>query len=194
MMKRIVSLHAVLLCLLSIPAAATLNLEAVPNHALDPYLQQLLNQNFTVMYGGSGTAAYVTSKVYKADAGSVYIYTYQISGATTKFTWFSVALNSINVTDWGVEIPGSTPIAWDPVDDSLAATSIEAFFSPGLTATNNSATLWFTCANPPSSGIGALAKLSLRWRSVCGRECIGSSSGANDDNFAQCRLADAALV
>ena len=160
-MKRIVSLHAVLLCLLSIPAAATLNLEAMPAHDL-PLFQELTDQNFIVVYGNGlvgTTKAKVTSTVYTTTGG--HLYAYQISNAEVKFSWFSVALNSINVTDWGVEIPGSTPIAWDPVDDPLAAINMEATFSPGLTATKKSAILWFTCTEAPANGVGALAKLSL---------------------------------
>jgi hypothetical protein len=161
MMKRIVYLYMVLLCLLSIPAMATLNLAPVPSHTVNPApFDQLANQGFTVVYGsGVGNSkANVTSTVYKADAGG-YIYTYQISNAAIKFTWFSVAFDPILITNWGVQTPGSTPTAWDPADDSSAATNVEAFFSSGLTA-SNSAILWFTCANAPSNGVGALAKLS----------------------------------
>jgi hypothetical protein len=156
MMKKIVYLHA---------AMASLNLAFVPNHFANPLpVDQLVNEDFIVMYGiGAGTAkAKVTSEVYIADAGG-YIYTYQISNAAVKFSWFSVALDSINVTNWGVQVTGSEtqPMAWNP-DDSPAA-SIEALFSPGLTAANNSAILWFTCANDvdPVHGTGALAKLSI---------------------------------
>jgi hypothetical protein len=165
MMKRIVYLHAVLLCLLSIPAMASLNLAPVPNHLANPVpFQQLTNQDFIVVYGsGLGTSkAKVTSTVYKADAGG-YIYAYQISNATVKFSWFSVALDPILVTYWGVQVTGSetSPTAWDPVDDPSAAINMEASFSPGLTASNNSAILWFTCADTPSSGVGALAMLAV---------------------------------
>jgi hypothetical protein len=166
MMKRIVYLHAALLCLLSIPAAATLNLAPVPNHLANPApFDQLVDEDFIVVYGsGLNTVkAEVTSKVYEADAGG-YIYTYQISNAAVKFTWFSVVFDPVAIaaiTDYGV-VPGTgtTPLAWEPVmDGSSDATNVEAFFSPGLTS-SDSAILWFTCTDAPGSGAGALAKLS----------------------------------
>jgi len=167
-MKKMVYLYMGLLCLLSIPAMASLNLAPVPNHLMNPapFVPPLVNEDFIVVYGsGLGTAkAKVTSTVYKADAGG-YIYTYQISNAAVKFTWFSAALNSVAITDLGVDVSGTEmqPVAWVPVDDSSAATSVEAIFSPGLTAANNSAILWFTCAKAPDPtyGEGALAKLSI---------------------------------
>ena len=164
-MKRIMYLCTGLLCLLGIPAIASLNLAPVPSHIANPLpFDQLLNEDFIVVHGsGLGTAkASVTSTVYTADAGG-YIYTYQISNAVVNFSWFSAAFNSVAISGWGVDVSGTqmAPIAWDPVDDSSAATSVEAFFSPGLTASNNSAILWFTCANAPSDGVGALAKLSV---------------------------------
>jgi hypothetical protein len=168
MMKRqIFCLCAVIFCLISIPAMASLNLASMPAHNLT-WIQQLANQDFIVKYGsGLGTAqAKVTSTVYEADAGG-YIYAYQIFGATTKFTWFSVAFHSIPITKYGVEVSGTevAPIAWDVVvDDDLApaSTNMEALFSPGLMASSNSAILWFVCADDtPGTGIGALAKLSV---------------------------------
>jgi hypothetical protein len=167
MMKKVtICLSAIALCLMSMPAIGSLNLASVPSHVSNPFNQQLLNQNFVVVYGaGLGTTkAKVTSNVYMADAGG-YIYTYQISAATTTFTWFAAALNSIAVTNWGVDASGTQtkPAAWDPVDVASASTSIEAFFTPGLTAANSSAILWFTCAQAPDpqNGSGALAKLTV---------------------------------
>lgn len=164
-MKKMVYLYMGLLCLLSIPAMASLNLAPVPSHLANPApFMQSPNEDFIVVYGsGLGTAkAKVTSKVYTADAGG-YIYTYQISNATVKFTWFSVALDSIAVSNWGVQVTGgeTSPASWDPVDDPSAAINMEAAFSPGLTATSNSAILWFTCTQAPATGVGALAKLGV---------------------------------
>ncbi len=103
--------------------------------------------------------AIVTSNVYDALDDEVgYIYTYQISGATTKFTWFSVAINPGEIiTLWDFDLPGTAPAVWSPIDTPV--NSIEAFFSTGLTA-GNSALLWFTSPGAPGPGNGALAKLS----------------------------------
>jgi hypothetical protein len=144
---------------------ASLNLASMPAHD-STWIQQLADQDFIVKYGsGLNTAkAKVTSTVYKADAGG-YIYAYQISGATTKFTWFSMAFHSIPITKYGVEASGTEilPVAWDVVvdDDSVPASkNMEALFSPGLTS--NSAILWFVCDDDtPGVGVGALAKLSV---------------------------------
>lgn len=159
MKREVVCISAIALCLLSLPAVATLISTPLPAGTLigSPYISPF------ILVGGVDTKAYVTSWAYDL-GGDTYLYAYQISGATAKFTWFSVAFNPIAINEWHVEYTTETaPIEWVPVDDSTAATSMEAFFSPGLTAANNSALLWFTCtkAPDPSYGAGALAKMSI---------------------------------
>lgn len=169
MVKRQIScLCVVIFCLIGIPAMASLNLASMPAHN-STWIQRLPDQDFIVKCGGGlgTTQAYVTSTVYEAtgEYAGKYIYAYQISGATTKFTWFSVAFHSIPITKYGVEVSGTElpPIAWDVVvdDDSVPASiNMEALFSPGLTS--NSAILWFVCDDDtPGDGIGALAKMSV---------------------------------
>jgi hypothetical protein len=113
------------------------------------------------LFSGSGYQAYVTSMVYElGPTAGGYLYTYQITGATTKFTWFSVAMYpGTSIDDWDFETPGTAPFAWEPVEDAANPNSIEAFFKSGLTS-GDSALLWFTSQNAPDFSLGALAKLS----------------------------------
>jgi hypothetical protein len=109
---------------------------------------------------GSGSAMVISTVYLLEPAAGGYLYTYQITDATAKFTWFSVALNSgTSIIDWGIEATGTMPINWLPVEDALNPNSIEAFFNTGLTS-GDSALLWFTSLNGPTSGDGALARLS----------------------------------
>lgn len=150
-MIRRIFLCAIAMCVMSVPTMALL-----PSH--NP---AIFDQSPNELFSGSGHQAFVTSTVYELDpAAGGYLYTYKISGATTKFTWFSVALNQgTSIVDWDFETPGITPFAWEPVENQFNPTSIEAFFKTGLTG--DSALLWFTSLNKPVAGLGALAKLSV---------------------------------
>jgi hypothetical protein len=157
-MIRRIFLCAVAICAVSMSAMAV----------LPPHNPAIFDQSPNEIFSGSGYQALVTSIVYELDpAAGGYLYTYQISGATTKFTWFSVALNpGTSVFLWDSEDAfGTAPLAWEPVEDQFNPTSIEAFFKTGLTV-GNSALLWFTSQNKPEVGQGALAKLSVADGSV----------------------------
>jgi hypothetical protein len=155
MMIRRSILCAITMCAISMSAIAT----------LPPYDPVLVDEFSNELFAGSGSQAFVTSQVYKLDpAAGGYLYTYQISGATTKFTWFSVAFQpQTSIIEKGYEIAAGTinPFAWEPVTDGDVITSIEAFFKSGLTETGKSALLWYTSPNGPGPSLGALAKLSL---------------------------------
>jgi hypothetical protein len=147
-------LCALTMCLVSMSAMAV----GIPPHGGFNLFDQLLNESFS----GDGYTASVTSTVY--DLGPTaggYLYTYQITGATTKFTWFSVAFyKGTSIMNYSVEAPGTAPNLWEPVEDAANPSSIEAaFFNPGLTS-GSSALLWFTSPTSPVHGVGALAKLS----------------------------------
>jgi hypothetical protein len=154
-MNRRIFLCAVTMCAMSISALAVVP----PSHNPVPVSGGELTDLFT----GAGTGqALVTSKVYSlGPTAGGYLYTYQITGATANFTWFSVALNS-GTSILGYESDetlGIKPVNWLPVEDAVNPNSIEAFFRNGLT-TGDSALLWFTAANGPTPGDGALARLS----------------------------------
>jgi hypothetical protein len=128
----------------------------IPSHDIsDPY-DQLVYE-----FAGDGYTASVASNVYElGPTAGGFLYTYQISEATTKFTWFSVALyKGTSITGYSYETPGTAPFAWEPVEDIANPSSIEAFFKSGLTS-GSSALLWFTSPTSPVPGMGALAKLS----------------------------------
>jgi hypothetical protein len=147
--------------LMNIPAIAAVNLSPLPGHNPFP-ITELVNQEFVVVMGTDigATKAYVDSTVYAADSGN-YIYAYQIHNATVRFTWFGVSFDPVTIAEWGVvNSSGILPVAWDPTDNSSAATSMEAIFSSNLTS-GNSALLWFTCTNAPGINNGTLAKLSI---------------------------------
>jgi hypothetical protein len=150
-------IRRIFLCVFAMCAMGMSVMAVLPPH--DPAVFQ---QSPNEIFSGSGYQAFVTSTVYElGPAAGGYLYTYQISGATTKFTWFSVALNpGTSIIDWNSEAPGTMPFAWEPVEDQFNPSSIEAFFKTGLTS-GDSALLWFTSQNKPEVGLGALAKLSV---------------------------------
>ena len=152
MMNKRIILSAITMCLVSMSALASL-----PSH--NPVFVDQLNDTFT----GDGYQASVTSTVYElGPTAGGYLYTYQISGATTPFTWFSIALDpAVSIIASDSDGIVNTPWFFAPVGSYADPTSIEAYFNPGLTS-GTSALLWFTSSFAPdiNPGIGALAKLS----------------------------------
>jgi hypothetical protein len=154
-MNRRMIFCAISICLIGMSSFATIP----PSHSPAP----VLGGEFSDLFSGTGSGhATVISKVYSlGPTAGGYLYTYQITGATANFTWFSVALNpgmSIDSCN-SDETFGIKPIEWLPVEDYTNPNSIEAFFKNGLTS-GNSALLWFTTSDGPTPGLGALARLS----------------------------------
>jgi len=115
---------------------------------------------------GTGTAE-VLSRVYLAgeehNYQGNYIYTYLISDARVNLSFFSVEiLADVEILDYGWDVDGKTPFAWEPVNDpdESKIKSIEAFFKNPLKPGDTSATLWFISPQKPIEADGSLAGIT----------------------------------
>jgi len=163
-MRKKAFLSALVICAFSMPAIASL---LVPGTVVGSYTINSVEASIASPFyavGSSSPSATVTSTVYLTTSND-YLYAYQISDATVKFSYFTVSWTQPSVTidasSWitaGAEI---APMAWDLSDTGQ---EMEALFSGNLKTPNSSALLWFVTSDAPAStataDAGALIKYS----------------------------------